>query len=58
MLMTVAAIGALILGEFLEAAMVIFLFAIGEALEGYTADRARDSLRIAGCDEAADRSAN
>ena len=45
MLMTVAAIGALILGEFLEAAMVIFLFAIGEALEGYTADRARDSLR-------------
>ncbi len=45
MLMTVAAIGALILGEFLEAATVIFLFAIGEAMEGYTADRARDSLR-------------
>ena len=45
MLMTVAAIGALILGEFLEAATVIFLFAIGEALEGYTAERARDSLR-------------
>ncbi len=45
MLMTIAAIGALILGEFLEAATVIFLFSIGEALEGYTADRARDSLR-------------
>jgi len=45
MLMTVAAIGALLLGEFLEAATVIFLFAIGEAMEGYTADRARDSLR-------------
>lgn len=45
MLMTVAAVGALILGEFLEAATVIFLFAIGEAMEGYTADRARDSLR-------------
>ena len=45
MLMTVAAIGALILGEFLEAATVIFLFAIGEAMEGYTGDRARDSLR-------------
>ena len=45
MLMTIAAFGAMFLGEFLEAATVIFLYAIGEALEGYTADRARDSLR-------------
>ncbi len=45
MLMTVAGVGALILGEYLEAATVIFLFAIGEALEGYTADQARHSLR-------------
>jgi len=45
MLMTVAAVGALFLGEFLEAATVIFLFALGEALEGYAGDRARDSLR-------------
>ena len=45
MLMTIAGCGALILGEYLEAALVISLFSIGEALEGYTADRARDSLR-------------
>jgi len=44
-LMTAAAIGAVLIGEIPEAASLIFLFVIAEALEGYTADRARGSLR-------------
>lgn len=44
-LMTIAAIGAAIIGEYSEAGLVITLFAIGEALEGFTAQRARDSVR-------------
>ncbi len=44
-LMTIAAIGALFIGATVEAAMVIVLFAIGEALEGYTTGRARYAIR-------------
>lgn len=45
MLMTIAAIGAVIIGVYTEAGMVMVLFAIGEALEGFTSSRARDSIR-------------
>ena len=44
-LMSAAAIGAVVIGEIPEAASLIFLFVIAEALEGYTAERARGSLR-------------
>jgi Cd2+/Zn2+-exporting ATPase len=44
-LMCLAAIGAFAVGEYSEAATVIVLFSLGEALEGYTMERARDSIR-------------
>lgn len=44
-LMTLAAFGAAIIGEYTEAGLVITLFALGEALEGFTVQRARDALR-------------
>ncbi len=44
-LMTIAAIGAVIIGAYTEAGMVMVLFALGESLEGYTASRARQSIR-------------
>ncbi|MCB0201093.1 MAG: cation-translocating P-type ATPase [Anaerolineae bacterium] len=44
-LMSIAAIGAVIIGAYTEAAVVMVLYVIGEALEGYTAERARGSIR-------------
>ncbi|GHB08301.1 heavy metal translocating P-type ATPase [Modicisalibacter luteus] len=48
MLMTLAAGGALVIGAAEEAALVIFLFAVGEVLEGVAADRARAGIRALG----------
>ncbi len=44
-LMTIASVGAMLIGAYTEAGLVMVLFAIGEALEGYTSDRARNSIR-------------
>ncbi len=45
MLMTMAAVGALVIGAAEEAALVIFLFAVGEWLESLAAERARSRIR-------------
>ena len=44
-LMTAAAIGAIAIGEWFDAAMVMFLFSLGNALEARTMERTRESMR-------------
>lgn len=45
LLVTIAVVGALIIGEYVEAAVVAFLFVFGAWLEARTLEKTRRSLR-------------
>ena len=47
-LMLVAAIGAAVLGEWVEGALLLFLFSFGHALEHFAMERARDAIGALG----------
>src|SRR5690606_12477669 len=44
-LMSIAAVGALLIGEYEEAGSVMFLYAVAQLLEGLSMDRARNAIR-------------
>lgn len=44
-LMTIATVGAMVIGEFAEAAAVIFMFSLALLLESYSVDRTRKAIK-------------
>jgi len=44
-LMMLAVVGAVVIGQWPEAAMVTFLFGVAEMIEGYSLDRARNAIK-------------
>ncbi|MFN7170589.1 MAG: heavy metal translocating P-type ATPase [Candidatus Omnitrophota bacterium] len=45
LLMTVGAIGAILLGFWEEAALLVFIYSLGDVLEAYAVDKARGAIR-------------
>ena len=45
LLMTISVVGAIILGDWFEAALVVFLFSIGTSLQNFTFGRTRNAIR-------------